>query len=51
MKPLEKIGIGILADPEPYGILFGIETDELDIAAVKIGGDFHAERLARVKIC
>lgn len=50
MKPLEKIGIGILTDPESYGILFGIETDELDIATVKIGGDFHDRGLAKVKI-
>jgi hypothetical protein len=36
MKPLKKIGIGVLADFESKGILFSVKTDKFNIAAVKI---------------
>jgi hypothetical protein len=41
VEPLKKIRIGVLTDPEFDILLMGIDADYFNVAAVKIGSDFH----------
>ena len=41
MKPLEEIGIGVLADAQPDRAVPGIDFYDFDIAGVEVGSDFH----------